>query len=150
MNPKVKASPDVGVKMMRALCESFPAAFNLSRPKPLKLHIDRDLLASGGLSQDVIGQGLACYTGRSRYLDSLTVGATRIDLEGKPAGTVSERHAGDAKHRLAALQKRRTRAGTAVNASKKQTIAPAPAKQKPSSPIVVIRKKRSVKRSGKP
>ena len=124
MNPKVKASPDVGVKMMRALCESFPAAFNLSRPKPLKLHIDKDLLASGRLSQDVIGQGLACYTGRSRYLDSLIVGATRIDLEGKPAGTVSERHAGAAKHRLAALQKRRTRAGTAVNASKKQTIAP--------------------------
>ena len=118
MNPKVKASPDVGVKMMRALCESFPAAFNLSRPKPLKLHIDRDLLASGGLSQDVIGQGLACYTGRSRYLDSLTVGATRIDLEGKPAGTVSEHHAGEAKHRLAALQKRRTRAGAAVNAPK--------------------------------
>jgi sRNA-binding protein len=150
MNPKVKASPDVGVKMMRALCESFPAAFNVSRPKPLKLHIDKDLLASGGLSQDVIGQGLACYTGRSRYLDSLTVGATRIDLEGKPAGTVSERHAGDAKHRLAALQKRRTRAGAAVNAPKKQTITIAPAKQKPSSPIVVIRKKRPVKRSGKP
>ena len=150
MNPKVKASPDVGVKMMRALCESFPAAFNVSRPKPLKLRIDKDLLASGGLSQDEIGQGLACYTGRSRYLDSLTVGATRIDLEGKPAGTVSEHHAGEAKHRLAALQKRRTRAGTAVNASQKQTIAPAPAKQKPSSPIVLIRKKRSVKRSGKP
>jgi sRNA-binding protein len=54
----------------------------------------------------------------------LTVGATRIDLEGKPAGTVSEHHAEAAKHRLAALQKRRTRAGTAVNASKKQTIAP--------------------------
>ena len=150
MNPKVKASPDVGVKMMRALCESFPAAFNVSRPKPLKLRIDKDLLASGGLSQDEIGQGLACYTGRARYLDSLTVGATRIDLEGKPAGTVSERHAGDAKHRLAALQKRRTRAGAAVNAPKKKTITSAPAKQKPSSPIVVIRKKRPVKRSGKP
>ena len=150
MNPKVKASPDVGVKMMHSLCESFPAAFNVSGPKPLKLHIDKDLLANGHLSQDVIGQGLACYTGRARYLDSLTVGATRIDLEGKPAGTVSERHAGDAKHRLAALQKRRTRAGTVVNASKKQTIAPAPAKQKPSSPIVVVKKKRPVKRSGSP
>jgi ProP effector len=150
MNPKVKASPDVGVKMMHSLCESFPAAFNVSRPKPLKLRIDKDLLASGGLSQDEIGQGLACYTGRARYLDSLTVGATRIDLEGKPAGTVSERHAEDAKHRLAALQKRRTRAGAAVNAPKKQTITTAPAKQKPSSPIVVIRKKRPVKRSGKP
>ena len=124
MNPKVKASSDVGVKMMHSLCESFPAAFNVSRPKPLKLRIDKDLLASGGLSHDEIGQGLACYTGRARYLDSLTVGATRIDLEGKPAGTVSEHHAEAAKHRLAALQKRRTRAGTAVNASKKQTIAP--------------------------
>ena len=66
MNPKVKASPDVGVKMMRALCESFPAAFNLSRPKPLKLYIDKDLLPSADLNQEEINKGLACYRPSSR------------------------------------------------------------------------------------
>jgi len=65
----------------------FSGGIQCVRPKPLKLRIDKDLLASGGLSQDEIGQGLACYTGRARYLDSLDRRPTRIDLEGKPAGT---------------------------------------------------------------
>ena len=133
---------------MEWLCERFPAAFNALRPKPLKLYIDKDLLPSAGLIQGEISKGLACYTGRSRYLRGLTIGATRIDLEGKPAGTVSERHAEDARHRLAVLQKRRSRAGVAGIPAKKATTAAA--KAKPSTPIVVIRKKRPAKPSGKP
>ena len=60
------------------------------------------------LKRRVRGTALSVYTGRIAYLQSLVAGATRVDLDGNPAGEVTAEEAEYAAARLAeilALQK---------------------------------------------
>ena len=72
-----------------------------SQPKPLKLGIAADMAASGLMDAAEIEERLKLYVGLPQYLRACTAGAVRVDLDGKPAGTVSEREAGYAAARLA-------------------------------------------------
>ena len=67
----------------------YPACFDPSNPRPLKLHIHKDLAAAGYLRK-ATKRALAAYCLRRAYLNAMLAGAPRIDLDGQPAGEVTE------------------------------------------------------------
>jgi len=74
------------------LCERFPRAFARfeQRRQPLKVGIHRDVLAAGlELPEKDLKIALRIYVSNRVYRDRLRVGATRIDLNGEPAGVVT-------------------------------------------------------------
>lgn len=88
----------------RALAAAFPACFNQPKsrvPKrPLKIGITTDLIARGvtgedgqPLSHKRIERAVRDYCLGTKYDAALIAGATRIDLDGHPAGSVSASHA---------------------------------------------------------
>ena len=93
------------------LFERFPACFDWADPKPLKIGISDDLLASGALGAGVgvkaLRRMLSGYCARPRYLKTLLEGATRVDLQGRPAGAVSAEDAESARGRMAARKARK-------------------------------------------
>src|SRR5262249_7741391 len=88
-----------------ALVETFPAAFTSTDRRPLKLRIRDDLIARG-VPADVAPQGLAAYCASTGYLNAMKAGATRIDLDGNAAGTVTGDEAEHAAQKLAAAAER--------------------------------------------
>lgn len=71
------------------LTELYPLCFDWKKPQPLKLRIHQDLVAAGhDLKQ--VRRALGAYCRRPNYQKVLRVGATRIDLNGQPAGIVTE------------------------------------------------------------
>lgn len=75
-----------------ALSQRWPAIFNIDAPRPLKIGIHQDLLQAGLAPQD-FKRALAHYCHTRRYRQTLVEGATRIDLDGRPAGMVTREHA---------------------------------------------------------
>ena len=88
-------------QILELLCERFPRTFarNPSGRQPLKLGIDRDLVArlGGIVSRSALKQALGIYTACPEYRARLIEGAARLDLDGNPAGAVT---AGEAEHAL--------------------------------------------------
>jgi ProP effector len=81
------------------LAARFPQTFvaDSSRPhRPLKLGIDRDLVALGVLDAAGATRTLRHYCGRLMYRRSLVAGAARVDLDGQAAAEVSAAHAAHA------------------------------------------------------
>ena len=80
------------------LAESFPALFAVlgsSAPvKPIKLRIQVDIQqrAPGVFSKRVLSIFLSRYTTTNAYLKALTLAPHRFDLDGQPAGDISEEH----------------------------------------------------------
>ncbi|MCY4471942.1 MAG: ProQ/FINO family protein [Kistimonas sp.] len=83
----------MGHEALRVLRLLWPKAFQVSRPNPLKIGINKDIHASGQLSDEIINLGLRCYTQMDRYLENTRSGCVRIDLEGRPCGRVKLREA---------------------------------------------------------
>ncbi|MFM2057988.1 MAG: hypothetical protein RLY71_2373 [Pseudomonadota bacterium] len=77
----------------RKLGELFPALFG-GAPKPLKLRIQADIQqrAPGVFTKQVLSAFLRRYTGGTAYLLALTRTKQRFDLDGQPAGELSEEH----------------------------------------------------------
>lgn len=103
------------------LFERFPACFDWADPKPLKIGINGDLLASGALGEGcdakALRRMLTRYCARRRYWRALKEGATRVDLHGRPAGAVSADDAENARERLAAWKARMKAKGSGPPAS---------------------------------
>ncbi|MBW8744047.1 MAG: ProQ/FinO family protein [Sphingomonas sp.] len=80
----------------------FPALFS-GRPKPVKLRIQSDIQerAPGRFSKAQLSAFLRRHTGGTGYLIALTQAKTRFDLDGNPAGEISEEHLNVAKEELA-------------------------------------------------
>ena len=99
------------------LCERFPRTFarDPAGRQPLKRGIDSDLVArlDGTGSRSAIKRVLGIYTSCPEYRARLIEGATRIDLDGNPAGAVT---AGEAAYALAPRPAKKT----------KPTTSPAP------------------------
>jgi sRNA-binding protein len=76
---------------IRHLAERFPKTFfeEPSLRRPLKLNILSDLEQQNVLDHDKLEQTLTWYCGHYTYNYALTAGATRIDLDGNKAGTVT-------------------------------------------------------------
>ena len=106
------------------LCERWPLCFKLDDRKPLKVGIFADIVAALGDGaappRHVIGAALRAYTQPPAYLGSMVIGAARIDLDGTPAGIVTEAEAVDAKARLEAQTMKAKQAKTV----RKEVVAP--------------------------
>ena len=76
------------------LAELFPACFGTTPPQPLKLRIQADIQqrAPGTFSRKSLSAFLHRHTGSTAYLKSLVNAPQRVDLDGQPAGEVSEEH----------------------------------------------------------
>ena len=72
----------------------FPALFAAERPKPLKLRIQADIQARapGVFSKPLLSAFLHRYTTGTAYLNVLSRATERFDLDGQPAGELSEEH----------------------------------------------------------
>ncbi|MBV5311141.1 ProQ/FinO family protein, partial [Chromatium okenii] len=81
----------------------YPDCFNLSKPRPLKVGIRQDLLAAGH-DLKTLRCVIGAYCRRRAYLKAMQTGAMRIDLQGQPAGEVTEADAVDARDKLALLK----------------------------------------------
>lgn len=89
------------------LHERYPKAF-LARGAdklPLKVGIAKELRKlCGDLSSRQLHCALRDYTGGKKYLAALLEGATRIGLDGEPAGVVTDLEAVSARARLERLE----------------------------------------------
>ena len=78
------------------LCAAFPACFNRTAPKPLKIGLGEDVMALAevhpalaDLSRTQIRRALKFYIGAPAYRKALARGGPRYDLDGQPAGEVT-------------------------------------------------------------
>lgn len=85
-----EAAPVSAALQLKAL---FPALFS-GAPKPLKLRIQTDIQerAPGIFSKQVLSAFLHRHTGSHAYLIALSKARHRFDLDGAPAGDLSEEH----------------------------------------------------------
>jgi ProP effector len=101
-----------GVELLKAY---FPLCFKeIKEIQPLKIGIKQDLVKYLSLLTDIVVSDKACmvnslayYVNSPAYHKSVVAGATRIDLEGNAAGTVSAEEANySVERRKAKLQKK--------------------------------------------
>jgi sRNA-binding protein len=91
---------------IRLLAELFPGAFTgeeWQQHRPLKIHVDADLYATGLLTRNEMIAALRHYCRRRMYLVVLTQGGQRFDLDGNVVGEVSPRDVEDARQQLAMI-----------------------------------------------
>jgi sRNA-binding protein len=96
------------VAVISLLAEKWPCCFSIpeSRRRPLKLGIREDVLASldGAIPAGKVSAALRWYVSSPEYQRRLVHGAWRVDLNGRPAGTVSEEDEAHARALLFAMQ----------------------------------------------
>mgnify|MGYP000535301633 FL=1 len=100
-NEKLKNSKE----LIAYLCELFPACFiSDGEARPLKIGIFQDLAArladDDKISKTLLRSALRQYTSSWRYLHGLRPGVLRVDLDGNPAGELTEEHVTHAKAAL--------------------------------------------------
>jgi ProP effector len=86
------------------LQQHFPALFGPASPiRPLKLHIQADIQqrAPGVFTKAALSHFLRRYTASPAYLQALARTPQRHDLDGQPAGEVSDEHRQGARDELA-------------------------------------------------
>ena len=84
------------------LKQSFPALF-VGAPKPLKLRIQLDIQqrAPGAYTKQALSAFFRRYTGSTSYLQAVANGKQRFDLDGQPAGEITDEHRQVARDELA-------------------------------------------------
>lgn len=82
----------------------YTDTFFKGHTRPLKVGIHEDLVAREPWPDKLVRRALACYVHLPRYLKAVRVGAERVDLDGQPAGLVSEGEARHAHKKLESLQ----------------------------------------------
>src|SRR5215471_16165378 len=93
--------------IIELLCGRFPGTFSRRGPQPLKVGVYGDVLAALGeaVRPRDLQSALRAYTSNRGYLRALSAGSYRIDLDGKPAGTVTPEDEAVAKAKLAEFKK---------------------------------------------
>jgi ProP effector len=118
----------IAAVVIELLAEQFPKCFAVyeQRRRPLKIGIYNELLAAldGAVTKRELHTALGVYTSNPAYLRALVAGAVRIDLNGVPAGTVTQDEAEHAKQRLIARRLKRLAAPTAAPST--SSISPPP------------------------
>ncbi|WP_170162357.1 ProQ/FINO family protein [Caldimonas tepidiphila] len=92
--PRRAEGAEMSVKACAAkLRELYPALFG-GRPKPLKLRIQQDInaRAPGVFPKQTLSAFLRRYTMTDAYLQAVSTQTQRFDLDGQPAGELSEEH----------------------------------------------------------
>jgi ProP effector len=116
--------------IIELLCDRFPRTFSRRDPQPLKIGIYGDVLAAlgeAGQPRD-LQSALRAYTSHAGYLRVLLAGACRIDLDGKPTGTVTSEDEKVANARLAESPRAQ------VPPPEAPAMRPIEENQKPSAP----------------
>jgi ProP effector len=94
--------------VLELLAEKWPACFSIyeQRRRPLKVGIHVDIVAvlDGAVTPTELSRALKAYASNKVYRARLSVGATRIDLAGEPAGVVTAAEAEHAVDKLAELK----------------------------------------------
>ena len=126
------AKQDIDAVLTR-LAETFPQTFVLAKyqpHRPLKVGIFSEIAARcPDLARSDLVTALNIYTRRIMYLQSLVVGAARVDLDGNACGEVNAADQEHAAAKLAKIQAAREAKRTAVAAgaqAAKQAAAVAP------------------------
>jgi ProP effector len=122
------------IEVLLLLRQEFPSAFarlDARTRRPLKVGIHNDIAAAfPDLDPVEIKRALRFYCGDPRYQRSLVEGATRIDLAGNGAGTVTKAEAENATRAIAGIgaklaqrhQRRATSAPAAPGAPKRLSL----------------------------
>ena len=104
------------------LAELYPNCFRQPR-QPLKIGIRKDVIARHPeLRPSLIASALKAYARSLSYLEALTAGTPRIDLEGHVAGKVTATDEEDAKRKIARAARRAT--AKAIDDRKAATVPP--------------------------
>lgn len=74
---------------LKDLCLRFPV---FAQHLPLKLRIEKDLIARGVEDCRVLRVALANHTRSRAYIEKVAAGGTRFDLDGQPAGDILPGH----------------------------------------------------------
>ena len=93
--PAAASEPSLSPAQTAArLAELFPACFGAIPPQPLKLRIQADIQqrAPNTFSRKSLSAFLHRHTGSTAYLKALGSAPHRVDLDGQPAGEVSDEH----------------------------------------------------------
>ena len=104
------------------LAEAFPKCFSVyegrRRPLKLKIHLDIQAALDGAITPAELSRALGIYCSNQVYLGHTRNGAWRLDLDGKPAGTVTADEEAHAKATLAGIKaKKEARTATATAAA---------------------------------
>ncbi len=116
----------------RLLAEHFPALFGAGVIKPIKLRIQVDIhqRAPGIFTKKALSIFLQRHTTATAYLRALVAeGATRIDLDGQPAGEIAAEHreaAGLELERRRAIVEAKKLAGREAARASRQDARPVP------------------------
>jgi ProP effector len=118
------------------LAKEFPQTFapEKHRPhRPLKVGIAADVMVRcPNLDRRVLSAALRYYVSRIMYLQGMVAGASRVDLNGNPAGEVSAADAEHATARLGKILAAREAGQALVAASRVERVA------KPAAVAVVV------------
>lgn len=97
--PAAAAAAVAANEMSPAACaaklkELFPALFVGGGVKPLKLRVQADIQerAPGVFTKSALSAFLRRHTGSTSYLMAITKARSRFDLDGQPAGDLSDEH----------------------------------------------------------
>lgn len=103
---ETNAKPQNVKEIVAILAGQFPLCFSLEGPaKPLKVGIFQDLVqrleGDAQISKTMLRQALRVYTSSWRYLESVTEGTARVDLDGQPGDAIDAQQAAHAQQTLA-------------------------------------------------
>lgn len=89
------------------LCRTFPKAFDLKNPKPLKMGIFDDICAVmkdhkelDGLSKTQVRKAISSYAVRQKYFKTFVESTHRVNLQGGPVQEILQEHKEHARARL--------------------------------------------------
>jgi ProP effector len=112
------------------LAERWPRCFWVweARRRPLKLGIHKEIQAAldGAITQTELHKALGVYCSNRAYLEHTLTGAWRLDLDGKPAGTVTADEEAHAKATLAGIRAKKARRAAAAKAAAQPAIPQSP------------------------
>jgi ProP effector len=101
------------VAAIALLAETFPKCFSVyqgrRRPLKIKIHLDIQAALNGVITLADLHGALGTYCSNQAYLGHTRKDAWRLDLEGKPAGTVTADEEAHAKTILARIRAKKAR-----------------------------------------
>jgi sRNA-binding protein len=97
------------------------------RPLKLKIHLDIQAGLDGAITPAELHKALGMYCSNQIYLSHTRTGAWRLDLDGRPAGTVTAEEKAHAKATLAGIEAKKARTAAAKPAA--PPTIPQPAKR---------------------
>lgn len=99
----VFSQPEDGIAL---LIEHWPQLFSETNPKPLKLGIWDDLVATEKVSRRQLRAALKIYCRGKAYRQTLAAGGQRYDINGQPVAAITDEHQKNAEQSLKPRRKK--------------------------------------------